>query len=128
MGTAFELRSRARKKFASVKLKIVDRVLAALIHDNWVMFWRIKASVDSYTRAIMNWASDRVRRHALKAVGRAYLSSDLAWVVEGCTGDRGGWPWERLVEVEGLGWQKQDDRIIIKIPKRRSDRVVSNQT
>ena len=119
MVAAFELRARAKSRYA-MKMQTVDRVLAALMHDNWVIFWRVRNSVDSYMRAILNWASDRVRRHALKAVGSAYLNADLPWIVQGCTGDKDGWPWEKLVEVEGLGWQKQDNKVIIRIPKRKA--------
>lgn len=120
MVAAFELHARAKKHLK--KIETVDRALAALMHDNWIVFWRIRNSVDSYMRAIMNWASDRVRRHALKAVGSAYLSTDLPWIVQGCTGDKDSWSWEKLVEAEGLGWQRQENKVIIRIPKRRSDK------
>lgn len=121
MVAAFELRSRARSKYA-IRSQTIDSVLAALMHDNWVVFWRVLKGVDSYIRAVMNWAADRVRRHALKAVGSAYLNVDVAWVIEGCTGDRDSWSWEKLVEVERLGWQKEDDKIIIRRPRRRPEK------
>ncbi|KAL2810643.1 hypothetical protein BJX63DRAFT_305484 [Aspergillus granulosus] len=112
--TAFELRARARRQY-NFQSPEVDRVLQAIAHDNWIAFWRLRKEADSLTRAVMNWADDRVRRHALNAVGRAYLGVDIAWVIEGCTGGL-TWTWERLVEVEKLGWQKEGDRIIIRKP------------
>ncbi|KAL3461322.1 hypothetical protein BJX64DRAFT_277968 [Aspergillus heterothallicus] len=114
---AFELRAHARRQY-NFQSREVDQVLQSLAHDNWIMFWRVRKEVDSLTRAVMNWAEDRMRRHALKAVGRAYLGVDVAWVVEGCTGDQ-TWTWERLVEMEQLGWQKEGDRIIIRKPRSR---------
>ncbi|KAJ5293984.1 hypothetical protein PENANT_c009G11555 [Penicillium antarcticum] len=116
MVAAYELRARARKEHA-FHSQTVDKVLAALLHDNWVIFWQLHNSVDSYTRAVMNWASDRVRRHALKAVGSAYLNVHISWILGGCTGDEQNWTWDKLVEVEKLGWAREDDKIIIKRPR-----------
>lgn len=66
---------------------------------------------------MINWAEDRVRRHALKAVGSAYLNVSVSWIVEGCTGDGRQWTWEKLVEKEGLGWQLEGDKVVIRKPK-----------
>ncbi|KAJ5512043.1 SAC3/GANP/Nin1/mts3/eIF-3 p25 [Penicillium expansum] len=119
MIAAFELRARARKEH-SYQSQTVDKVLAALMHDNWVVFWQLHNSVDSHIRAVMNWAADRVRRHALKAVGSAYLSVHISWILGGCTGDEQSWTWEKLVEQEKLRWEREDDRIIIKRLKQRA--------
>jgi hypothetical protein len=121
MAAAFDLRARARSKH-SFKSHTVDRALAALMHDNWIVFWKVRNAVDSYMRAVMNSAVDRVRRHALKAVGSAYLDADVKWILDGCTGDRDSWTWEKLVQTERLGWLKEGDRIVIKRPKRRSEK------
>ncbi|KOS44331.1 hypothetical protein ACN38_g4745 [Penicillium nordicum] len=119
MISAFELRARARKEH-SYQSQTVDKVLAALVHDNWVVFWQLHNSVDSHIRAVMNWAADRVRRHALKAVGSAYLSVHISWILGGCTGDEQSWTWEKLVEQEKLRWEREGDRIIIKRLKQRA--------
>ncbi|CBF76451.1 hypothetical protein AN4931.2 [Aspergillus nidulans FGSC A4] len=112
---AFELRARARRQY-NFHSREVDQILQAIAHDNWIVFWRVRKEVDSAMRAIMNWAEDRVRRHALKAVGKAYLGVDIAWIVEGCTGDS-TWTWEKLAEREKLGWEKEGDRVIIRKPR-----------
>jgi hypothetical protein len=116
MVLAFELRARARREHA-FESQTVDKVLAALIHDNWVVFWQLHNSVDSHIRAVMNWAADRVRRHALKAVGSAYISVHISWILGGCTGDEKTWTWEKLVEQEKLRWEREGDRVIIKRPR-----------
>ncbi|KAJ5584496.1 uncharacterized protein N7459_004296 [Penicillium hispanicum] len=118
MVSAFELRARARREHG-FQSQHIDHVLAALMQDNWVIFWQVRKSVDSYLRAVMNWAVDRVRRHALKAVGSAYLNVPVDWILSGCTGNDEAWTWERLVETEKLGWQKEGDTIIIRRPKAR---------
>ncbi|GES58408.1 SAC3/GANP/Nin1/mts3/eIF-3 p25 [Aspergillus terreus] len=119
---AFELRAQARSRH-SFQSDTVDRVLTALAHDNWVVFWQVRRVVDSPTRAVMDWAADRVRRHALKAVGSAYLNVGVQWVTEGCTGDK-GWTWEALAEKEKLGWEKEGDKIIIKRPRLKQAKPV----
>ncbi|KAJ5760762.1 hypothetical protein N7520_007918 [Penicillium odoratum] len=118
MVSAFELRARARRDY-DFQSQTVDRVLTALMHDNWVAFWQVRKSVDSYLRAVMNWAVDRVRRHALKAVGSAYLNVNVNWIIGGCTGDDRKWTWEELTRKENLGWQLEDDKVIIRVPKAR---------
>lgn len=117
LGAAYELRARARRKYA-FNSSMVDEVLHALAHDDWVIFWRIRRGVDSNMRAVLNWAEERVRRHALKAVGKAYLNADSKWITEGCTGEK-ELTWEKLVELEKLGWEKEGDKIIIRRPKQK---------
>lgn len=116
MLAAFELRAQARKEH-SFQSQTVDKVLTALMHDNWVMFWQLHNSVDSHMRAVMNWAADRVRRHALKAVGSSYLSVHISWILGGCTGDEQSWTWEKLVEKEKLRWEREGDKVVIKRPR-----------
>ncbi|PLN79841.1 hypothetical protein BDW42DRAFT_201428 [Aspergillus taichungensis] len=114
---AFELRARARRQY-SFQSQTVDRILSALAHDNWVVFWQVRKEVNSELRSVIDWAADRVRRHALKAVGSAYLSVHVTWITEGCAGD-GSWTWEKLVEREKVGWPREGDMVIIKRPKRK---------
>ncbi|KAF3386912.1 hypothetical protein F1880_001092 [Penicillium rolfsii] len=119
MASAFELRARARKDYAFCD-KTIDQALSALMHDNWVVFWRVRKTVDSYTQAVMDWAVDRVRRHALKAIGSSYLNVHVSWIVGSCTGDDESWTWEKLVEVEKLGWEKEGEKVVIRRPKVRA--------
>jgi hypothetical protein len=115
MAAAYALRIHAKAKhgFQSV---FVDRVLAALTHGNWVLFWRTRKAVDGYMRAVMNWAADNVRRQALKATGKTYMTVNVHWLTDTCTGED-GWTWEKLVEKEKLGWQRDGDSIQIRKPK-----------
>lgn len=90
----------------------VELVLKALVADNWVTFWKMKKAVDGYQRSIMEFAEKGMRVHALKCLGRGYMSADRKYV-ERCT-DR---PWAELVQ-EGVGWELTDtDRVLIKKPK-----------
>ncbi|KAF1978665.1 hypothetical protein BU23DRAFT_450177 [Bimuria novae-zelandiae CBS 107.79] len=90
----------------------VETVLRALVADNWVMFWKMKRAVDGYQRAVMEFAEEGVRVHALKCLGRAYLSASKGFVER--TADRG---WAELVR-DGVGWELgEEDRVVIKKPK-----------
>ena len=90
----------------------VATVLQAIVHDDWVKYWRTKRAVDGYQRAIMEFAVDRMRLHALKCLGRGYMSADKAYVER--SGDKS---WEELVKG-GVGWQLQDTgTVVIRKPK-----------
>ncbi|KAI4921860.1 hypothetical protein J4E90_000288 [Alternaria incomplexa] len=88
----------------------VEKVLRCLVADDYVGFWRVRRSVDGYQRRVMEWADGGVRVHALKCLGRAYLSADRAFV-ERCA-ERS---WEELVQ-EGVGWELSADgeKVLIK--------------
>lgn len=87
-------------------------VLHSLVHDDWVKFWRARRAVDGYQRAIMEFAVERMRMHALKCVGRSYMNVDKRFVER--TGDA---RWEELVEG-GVGWELQESgNVVIRRPK-----------
>ena len=99
----FEFKHRDRK---------VNAVLRALVHDDWVRFWRTRRAVDGYQRAIMEFAVENVRLHALKCVGKSYMNADKAFVER--AGDA---KWAELVEG-GVGWQLQESgNVVIRKPK-----------
>lgn len=90
----------------------VDTVLMALVHDDWVRFWRTRLVVDGYQRAIMQSAVERMRLHALKCLGRGYMNADKMFIER--TADA---LWAELV-IGGVGWQLQEnDNVIIRKPK-----------
>lgn len=90
----------------------VTAVVRSLVHDDWVRFWRVRRAVDGYQRVIMEFATERMRLHALKCVGKSYMNADKAFIER--TGDA---RWEELVQG-GVGWQLQDNgNVIIRKPK-----------
>lgn len=90
----------------------VELVLKALVADNWVVFWKMKRAVDGYQRRIMEYAEQGMRVHALKCLGRGYMSADRRYVER--VAER---KWDNLVE-DGVGWElTETDRVIIKKPK-----------
>jgi hypothetical protein len=90
----------------------VGAVLRALVQDDWVRFWRAKRAVDGYQRAIMEFAVERVRMHALKCLGRSYMTVERRFVES--SGDAS---WEDLVKG-GVGWELgEGDRVVIRRPK-----------
>jgi len=94
----------------------VDRILHALVRDDWVAFWNAKRHVDGYLRAIMEYAEEAVRLQALKALARSYFEVDRTYL-ERCAGK----PWQDLVD-EGVGWELLDkagrEIVVIRRPKR----------
>jgi hypothetical protein len=103
---------------ARLRYKYTDRrvelVLKALVADNWVLFWKMKRAVDGYQRRIMEFAEQGMRVHALKCLGKGYMSADRKFV-ERWT-DR---KWAELVQ-DGVGWELTEmDKVIIKRPKAR---------
>lgn len=90
----------------------VELVLKALVSDNWVTFWKMKKAVDGYQRSIMEFAEQEMREHALKCLGRSYMSTDRKYV-ERCA-DR---HWADLVQ-DGVGWELTEmDKVLIRKPK-----------
>ncbi|KAK4619583.1 hypothetical protein CLAFUW4_11516 [Fulvia fulva] len=109
-----------RQHFSSVapglsagSLRRVNVILQALVHNDWVRFWRVRRVVDGYQRAIMEFAVPEMRLHALKCVGKGYLQADRAFVER--SGDR---TWEELVGRDGVGWELgEDGRVVIRRAK-----------
>lgn len=90
----------------------VEMVLKALVNDNWVSFWKMKRAVDGYQRSVLEFAEQSMRVHALKCLGRGYLSASKSFVER--SADR---KWTELIK-DGVGWELVgDDKVIIKKPK-----------
>ncbi|MCJ1396878.1 hypothetical protein MMC11_000068 [Xylographa trunciseda] len=104
LGNAFSV----RRKWG-FRDKRVEVVLKALVHDDWVNFWRIRGAVDGYQRKLMGWAEEGVRKHALKCLGRSYLGVDKVYV-ERCAGRT----WEELKLQDGVGWELEGDKVTIR--------------
>lgn len=85
----------------------VEQVVRALVSDDWVGFWRVRKAVDGYQRGVMEWADGRVRVHALKCLGKAYMRADRRFV-ERCA-ERG---WDDLVG-DGVGWELDEGGVVV---------------
>ena len=120
--SAYGLRSNSKSK-NGFESREVNEVLSAVVTRNWVKFWRVRRKVDGYVRVLMQWAVDDMRRDALKALGRAYMSCDLRWVVYSACG--GEMSWEDLVKRENVGWVRDEDKVIIRKPKPKAAAVES---
>jgi hypothetical protein len=104
--------ARATKVLYNYSDRRVEAVMRALVADDWISFWRMRKSVDGYQRSVMEWADGRVRVHALKCLGRAYMRADRRFV-ERCAERE----WDELVR-DGVGWELVDgDKVVIQKPK-----------
>ena len=102
----------ATKKKYKYTDRRVELVVNALVNDNWVVFWKMKKAVDGYQRRIMEYSEKDMRLHALKCLGRTYMSAERQYV-ERCADKK----WPDLVE-DGVGWELTEaDTIIIRRPK-----------
>ena len=92
----------------------VELVVNAMVQGNWSVFWRVKQMVNEHQKRLMEWGEDSMRKHALRCLGRSYLSVDRLYFERST-----GWHWKDLKEHEDLGWKKENDKIIIKPAKRK---------
>lgn len=100
------------KRKYKLRDRIVSVVLFAMVHDNWVRFWRAKRAVDGYQRAIMEFAVERMKLHALKCLGRSYMNADKAFIERSTDA-----AWEELI-TSGVGWLLQENgNVDIRKPK-----------
>jgi hypothetical protein len=98
-----------RNKWALRDAK-VDKVLGALVHDDYWAFWRVKRAVDGHRARIMEWAEEGVRVQALKCLGRTYFTLEVGFV-ESVAGGRS---WEELVKRDKVGWELQGKKVVIR--------------
>ncbi|OJD39916.1 sac3 ganp nin1 mts3 eif-3 p25 protein [Diplodia corticola] len=113
LGSAFAHRSRLGLAYADPTGR-VDRLLRALVMDDWVSFWQLHKLVDGYQKRIMEFKEDEMRLHALKCIGRSYFGAEKGYI-EKCTGR----DWDQLVK-SGVGWELQEgDKVVIRRPKAR---------
>lgn len=90
----------------------VDAVLKSLVRDDWVSFWRVRRRVDGHQRALLAFAEEGVRLHALKCLAKTYFSVEKTFVER--SGDT---QWAELVKG-GVGWELvEGDRVVIRRPK-----------
>lgn len=99
----------AARNLYQYKDRRVEQVLTALVHDNWYLFRMIRNLVDGYQKRLMDWADDGMRIHALKCLGKSYLSVEKAYVEK--VTDR---EWDVLRETNKIGWKLEGDKVIIR--------------
>jgi hypothetical protein len=93
----------------------IDAVLAALVRDDWVVFFRVKKGVDGHRARLLEFAEDRLRRHLLKAFGRAYLSVPLRFLEASS-----GLEWDELRARYAVGWELDAGKVVIRKIQGRS--------
>lgn len=113
-------RQRDLAKAFSIKITLglrdskIGEALKAIAHDNYYLFWKVKRGVDGYKARIMEFAGEEMKLHALKSIGKTYLSIDLV-SLERLTDSS----WTVLTEVHKVGWQLEGTKVVIRKPKPR---------
>ncbi|KAL8829304.1 MAG: hypothetical protein Q9170_006225 [Blastenia crenularia] len=92
----------------------IGMVLTALVHGNWVLFWKVKSDCNVYERRLMGWADERMVGYAVRCLGKSYLSIPRVYV-EQCTGMQ----WEDLKKSKGMLWILDGETLVMKQVKRK---------
>ena len=87
----------------------IEALIKAVVHDDWVSYWRIRAIVDGYQRKLLGWTEAGMRRHALKCIGRTYLTVEKEYV-ERCAGRS----FDELREHDHVGWELEGKTITVR--------------
>lgn len=102
-----------RQRYALSDKKVND-ALAALAHDNFILFHRVRKAVDGHRARVMEWAEPDLRLHTLKCFGRAYLGVDLKYLETATSSD-----WNDLKQKDGVGWELDGAKVVIRKIKAR---------
>jgi hypothetical protein len=102
--------------------RLVDSTLRAIVRGDFCSWRKVTREVDALRAGILEFRELEMRRHALKCLGRGYLSVELGFL-EGVTGRR----WGELVRLEGVGWElegREEEggrrKVVIRKPKGKS--------
>lgn len=106
---AYDVRNRTRYRDARV-----EKILHAIVHDNWYIFWNAQKSADNYQKRLMEWREDHMRKNALKCIGKGYLGVEKSYVERAAARS-----WEHLQKEDILGWELNGDAVIIRRTKMR---------
>lgn len=104
LAEAYSLRNRYRLRDTKV-----DGILRALVQDDWVLWRKMRRSVDGHRVKLMEFAEPQLRAHALKAFGRSYLSVTVDFLE---TQTLASWP--ELQGQHGVGWELSNGRVMIR--------------
>ena len=92
----------------------VEPVLRALVHSNWFLYWKLKASMDEYQRRLMDSADDRVRRSALNALSNGFLKIQREYLEHATS-----CAWDCLKDHEKLNLTLEGEMITMRRPQRK---------
>ncbi|KAK7952152.1 uncharacterized protein PG986_007880 [Apiospora aurea] len=109
LAEAYSLRTRYRLRDPKI-----DSVLDALAHDNYVLYKRLRRSVDGHKAKLLEFGEGPMRQHTLKCFGRGYLGVELDFLEE-CADST----WMDLVTNDGVGWELDGSKVVIRKTKAR---------
>lgn len=108
LAAAYSIRNKYRYKDPRI-----TKLLHALVHNNWCIFWEIQRLVDGYQKRLVELGDKRVTRKVVNCLNMSYLSVEKAYV-EKVTGRN----WEQLKKQANVVWELNEDMVIIKRAKR----------
>ncbi|KAL9101383.1 MAG: hypothetical protein Q9163_003341 [Psora crenata] len=87
----------------------IDDLLNAIVHGNWLTFWKIDGLVDRYQECLIQAAHYNMRRHTLQCFGKSYLS-----IERGCIEKATHAAWDELQKSHGVSWQTDGQMVTIR--------------
>ncbi|GAO47668.1 hypothetical protein SAICODRAFT_28060 [Saitoella complicata NRRL Y-17804] len=95
---------------AQLKLRktLANHLAHALIHSNYISYWRLYTAANPYQRAIMRRAEPRMRERCLDVVGKVYYTVDVQ--------DLGRWTNEAW---RGKGWREEGGKAVVREVRRK---------
>lgn len=86
---------------------VVGLTLRALVHGDWITFWKLKASMNVYQQRLMDSADNRIKNIALKALEKSYLKIQVTFLecAVKCS-------WDELTEQDKLSWMLQGQTMV----------------
>ena len=92
----------------------INQILNAITRGDWVAFWKIEKSMDAYQTQMVSEASDRMRRHAVESLGKAYLSADVHYLERTTR-----MTWGDIQDVYNVQWSLTGNTVTIRQVKRK---------
>lgn len=109
LATAYQIKQSYR--FENLR---IDLILKALAHGNWCSFWKIQDQMDIYQQGLAKFADAKIRGHAVKCIGKSYLSIDKSYIMAITRKS-----WEQLQEETGVAWGLEEGLVIIRRIKKK---------
>lgn len=98
----------------SVQESKINQILSAITRGDWVAFWKIEKSMDAYQTQLVSEASNRMRRHAVESLGKAYLSADVHYLERTTQ-----MTWGDIQDVYNVQWSLVGNTVTIRQVKRK---------
>lgn len=93
---------------------VVDKVLAALVRNDWRAFWTSRETADPLRSCLIALAESRIQSSAIQSMTRTYFTVDNSFV-RACTGKTA----QELIESKTVDWSVEGSKVTVRKIKGR---------